>query len=420
MNSEGDSEMRDERRQFEGPISRLSRGNGLAVTLDCSLFEQSRAPRASEGRNSGLLEIDQTLQVVGGRHQGHAELRASHADGPNQFAPHLLDAGKDVFHPRADFGQGVIALFLPLRQGMVARTLALDAIPVARFPQRLLPLRAGVTLVGVDRPAGVGRVEHGVEVLAVMRSCVAHLELADQLVALIRVDAELVAVVALAVLLGPGGVQVLLPPFGRGPLRRHSVLFQDGLIVLAEVLLRGGHQGGVDQLAATGDVTMPDELFLNRFEQGGRTFQTDAVLEHPHRVAVGNAGGMREPTEALVAHPVQELVFDLFVGEVVQPLEDQDAHHGLGRVRRSAAPVLAGRTRRHPVHFRRQGGKVHVPFQKHQRVAQGIKLLSALVSRKQVGLDRAALHPGFRPPLGSPRILSGCRSGGVFRGAHTF
>lgn len=324
-----------------------------------------------------------------------------------------------MLHPRADFGQGVVAFFLPLGQGMVARPLALDAIPVARLAQHLLPLRAGVALVSIDRPAGVGRIEHGVEVLAVMRRGVTHLDLANELVALVRVDAELVAVMVLAVLLGPGGVQILLPPRGRGPVRRHGVLCQDFLVVLAEVLLRGGHQGGVDQLAATGDVPMPDQLLLDRFEQGGGTVQADAVLEYPDCVAVGNAGRMGQATKTLVAHPVQQLIFDLFVGEVVQPLEDQNAHHGFGGVRRPATAVLARRTRRQPVHFRRQGGKVHVPFQKHQRVAQSIQLLPPLVSGKQVGLDRAALHPGSVPPLGMGRILSGWRPGGAFRGAHS-
>ncbi|GIW56848.1 MAG: hypothetical protein KatS3mg082_3252 [Nitrospiraceae bacterium] len=62
---------------------------------------------------------------------------------------------------------------------------------------------------------------------------------------------------------------------------------------------------------------------------------------------------MRKAAEALKAQTVVELELDLLVRQTVPPLHHQDADHGLGRIRRTAA-LRALRPRRDTVHFHSQ------------------------------------------------------------------
>ena len=78
-----------------GPISlathRVSR-------LSCPVFASNRPGdrrfgpfQASEGHDSGLLEIRQPLQIVAGRHHRHRKARPRLTDGAKQLATHLLE-----------------------------------------------------------------------------------------------------------------------------------------------------------------------------------------------------------------------------------------------------------------------------------------------------------------------------------------
>src|SRR6266478_2641143 len=99
------------------------------------------------------------------------------------------------------------------------RTIACGA-PVDTALQALL-LQARLDLdraVGAVRPdllAGVGEVEHIVQLLTVVHGRVRRIPFADQLVRLVHADMVLVAVEALVVLLRPARVRVLLRILGR-------------------------------------------------------------------------------------------------------------------------------------------------------------------------------------------------------------
>ena len=62
----------------------------------------------------------------------------------------------------------------------------------------------------------------------------------------------------------------------------------------------------------------------------------------PDGVAIGDVGPVSEQAKALVAHAVKQLVLHLLVAEVVEMIEDQNAHHDLAGVR--GAPALGGIT----------------------------------------------------------------------------
>src|SRR5690606_34899451 len=172
-------------RFFDGLL--LLRSSTPFFTWNRSFFKQFGLLRTSEGLNSSPLKINQTLEVVAGRHHGHGKIRPCLTDSSNQFAAHLFNAGKYVLDSGTYFSNALVPLFLPSRKGMVARTLALDVVAVSRLFQLRFPRSTRIAFIGIDFPAGVGRVQYGVKVLAVMGACCVGLDLADHLVASVYV-----------------------------------------------------------------------------------------------------------------------------------------------------------------------------------------------------------------------------------------
>src|SRR5712671_3651908 len=91
-----------------------------------------------------------------------------------------------------------------------------------------------------DPLAGIGEIEHSVQLLTVVHGCVRRIPFADQLVHLVHAEVVLVAVEALVVLLRPARVLVLLGILGGlllPSLRRLPGL--DRLVLLLRVALLG-------------------------------------------------------------------------------------------------------------------------------------------------------------------------------------
>lgn len=239
--------------------------------------------------------------------------------------------------------------------------------------------------------------EYLVEMPTVVHRGSIGLKPADHLVALVHIDRELVAEVALAMLFGPAGIQVFLSALGRCPVGGCRLLLDDLLLLAADLLLGRGDQSRVNDLTATRDVALAQQLVCNTIEQRSGTGFTDAVLERPDRRPVRNIRGMGQPTKALVAHTIQQLVFHLLVRQIVKPLEYQYAYHGISRKRRSAASRVI-RARRYTIYCSRQRREVDVRIDVGQRIPQTVDLLPVVVGGEQIGLDGAA------------RLLHGCRS----------
>ena len=174
--------------------------------------------RASDSLDSGLLEIDQPLQVVACRHHRHRKVCSSLGDA---FVAPLLA-----------FGQRLVALALPL-----------DLVSEAVLSQPGGTSLRRVALVGIDSAARVARVEDVVKVLAVVRAGGVGLDLADDLVLLVDVDRELVAELALVVLLGLGGGGVLLAPLRRLPVEGHAVELMVLHLLIGQVVQALQHEG---------------------------------------------------------------------------------------------------------------------------------------------------------------------------------
>src|SRR5262245_405755 len=132
----------------------------------------------------------------------------------------------------------------------------MDAALVAHRLQLGLALRRPVGAVGPHLVAGVGLVQHLIELLAVVHRGVGLGPAADQLVLAVDADVVLVAVKAPVVLLGPARILVLLRSLGRLVLPALGRLAGlDRRVLLAAVVLPGcADNGGIDDLTAARDV----------------------------------------------------------------------------------------------------------------------------------------------------------------------
>ncbi|KAF4531016.1 hypothetical protein B566_EDAN019007 [Ephemera danica] len=217
---------------------------------------------------------------------------AHDAAGTPNLAAHLLNRCKRMFDPGSRLGNAVVTPLLGFGQGLVPMAFALNPVPIAVFFQPGFALFGGIAAIGKNVPVGVGRVHERREVLAVMGAGRVGDDLADELVPLVYVHRELVAMVALAMLLGPGGVSVFLTPLGRLPLGGRGVLFELFFVILSEVLPGGRYQRGVNDLAAPCDEALLEQLGCDAIENRLGPGFANPVLEYPHRGSVGNVGGL--------------------------------------------------------------------------------------------------------------------------------
>jgi hypothetical protein len=151
---------------------------------------------------------------------------------------------------------------------MIAARPLMNAAAQAAEVELRLGLR-GIRAVRINVRRRVGLVQKPIKFLAVMDARVGHVVLPDQLVLGIRIHVVLVAVKALAVLLGPARVLVFLPVFRRGLLPRlrrlaglHVVIF-----VAAITLLGNRHDCGINHLAAARNVALRLQMLAKALEQ---------------------------------------------------------------------------------------------------------------------------------------------------------
>src|SRR5580700_9384161 len=107
--------------------------------------------------------------------------------------------------------------------------------PAAQAALRL-GLRRTIRAVRVHIRRRVGSVQKSIEFLAVMHTRVGHVVLPDQLVFGIRIHVVLVAVEALAMLLGPARILVFLPVFRRALLPRLRRLADLHVVILVAAI----------------------------------------------------------------------------------------------------------------------------------------------------------------------------------------
>jgi hypothetical protein len=162
-----------------------------------------------------------------------------------------------------------IRLLFGLREWMAARCADVDAAVEAPCLERRLDFGRAIGAIGEHVLRCVAPVQEPIQLLAVVDCRIAHLVAPDQLVLGIRIHVVLVAVKALAVLLCPACILVLLSVLRRlllPILRRLTTL--DRLVLLARVALSGHrHDAGIDDLTTASDVPLRTEMLVEPIKQ---------------------------------------------------------------------------------------------------------------------------------------------------------
>lgn len=166
--------------------------------------------RASERLDPCLLQVAQQLQVVRRRLPVQVQRCTRESTAAQRLAAQLRQAGKHMLDASARLGDAPVASLLRFRKRLILAAFALDEHAPTRICEPRFALAVDVALVGQYGPAGAGIVRHVFEVIGVVFTRRADLELADQLAALVRVGRQLVAEVGFAVLLGSARFNVLL------------------------------------------------------------------------------------------------------------------------------------------------------------------------------------------------------------------
>src|SRR5579864_7314268 len=151
---------------------------------------------------------------------------------------------------------------------IAARALMNPATQAAQAELRL-GLRRAIRAVRVHIRRRVGLVQKSIELLAVMHTRVGPVILPDQLVLGIRIHVILVAVEALAVLLGPARILVFLPVFRRVLLPRLGRLapLHVFILVLASALLNILYDRSSSQRTAAPYIAMCVQRFAKTRKQ---------------------------------------------------------------------------------------------------------------------------------------------------------
>src|SRR5215813_1825621 len=164
------------------------------------------------GRHSRQpLELNQPADVVTEVHHPDLKPRPRDADGAHDLAAHrVLLVAEYVLDTRAHPRARRVRRLLALRQRTISCGAPVDTALQALRLQARLNLHRAVGAVRPDPLAGIGEIEHIVQLLTVVHGRVRRIPFADQLVRLVHAEVVLVAVEALVVPLRPARVLVLL------------------------------------------------------------------------------------------------------------------------------------------------------------------------------------------------------------------
>src|SRR5712672_1613792 len=306
---------------------------------------------------------------------------------------------------------------------MIASGTPVDTALQALLLQARLARQRSVSAVRPHLLAGVGEIEHVVQLLTVVHGRVRHIPFADQLVRLVHADMVLVAVEALVVLLRPARVRVLLRILGRlllPSLRRLAGL--DRLVLLLRVALLGHrHNRGVNDLAAARNVARGLEMLAEALKQlVDQPGLRQRLAKQPDR------GGIRhwvlefQIEKAHERPAVADQVLGLLVREIVERLQ----HHDLelqDRVIGLAASVALALLRlrlRHGLDVSTEILPWHDLLNRFQRIAQSANRLLPALNIEKARLPHDSLAPSAHGPLPSASQIRSDLARRIFRGAH--
>src|SRR5262249_59859381 len=172
-----------------------TRGGGL----DCRRATTTRMPLGpppwtrSTRHSRQPLELNQPADVVPEVHHPDLNPRPRDADGAHDLAAHrVLLVAEYVLDTRAHPRARRVRRLLALRQRTISCGATVDMALQALRLQARLNLHRAVGAVRPDPIAGIGEIEHIVQLLTVVYGRVRRIPFADQLVRLVHADVVLV------------------------------------------------------------------------------------------------------------------------------------------------------------------------------------------------------------------------------------
>ena len=133
---------------------------------------------------------------------------------------------------------------------------------------------------------------------------------------------QFVAEVRFTVLFSPACIDIFLRTFVGFPSQVHGAFFDRvGLVELVALYWRL-HQRGINDLTAAGHVAMFLQLLLDLLEhQRAGAGLSQTVAEQPDRLGVGDTAALGQLQKLQGTAPVEQLVLERVVGQVVKLLE---------------------------------------------------------------------------------------------------
>ncbi|MCW0373161.1 hypothetical protein NB710_004098 [Xanthomonas sacchari] len=284
------------------------------------------------------------------------------ADAAYELAALLGQARKRVLAEHPILGNSTVPALCCLAQGLARMPLMLDRGAVTTPFQVCFPRCIGIPAIGPYRAAGVVRVQHLLEVTAVVHVGRAHVVAADEAPATVRAGVQLVAVERHPMLPGPTCLHILLRTLGIAPVLADVIALLDLRVLFARVALdRSADDAGVDDLTAAGNEPGTLQLLTDRrADVAHQILGLEPFAPHPDRLGVGHLAAVFQSEELLEAAPIQHLVLQRIVGEVVQLLQQQQLDHHLRRPSRTAT-ALASTQGQLRVYGVSNPGKVDMP-----------------------------------------------------------
>ena len=249
-------------------------------------------------------QVIQAFDVVGHVLQTDPQRRSRQAVGLDELlrralfntATHMLDAG-------SDFRLSQVASLNVFGHRLVSRLRAVDLAAELSIYEFLFVLGATISRVGIHIGGAIVGIQQVVQQVAVMPIRGRDFPATDQLVLVVHVDVIFIAEVGLTVLLGPVRIFVALTLLSRG---QHAATRAAVMVVIVPLLTnRRFHDGGVDDLTASGEVAsfldLQHQVFEQRFDEFGfnKTF-----LIHPDGVGVGYGILQLQAEKATKGQPV--------------------------------------------------------------------------------------------------------------------
>ncbi len=271
----------------------------------------------------------ESVHIVGQIPQPHIRFHPHQTyHSHDQFTGPLGLYPKEMFYPTADSGTRAIPLLLSVRQLLMPTPLTLKMFPKSPFLQFVQLFLRTIRRVRPDVSTTFIFIQKSLKDLTVVDRGRRDLIGTNQFMFHVHVDVILVAVVVLAILLGPASIGILLPLLMLAPILRNVALL-NSLVLFATISLPGNRNDtGIHNLAFAGrkpmftkkHIKLPKRFF-------NQSCFSQLLPKQPDGLGVWDGVPQRQAQKPHKRQTVPNLKFRLLVGKIIQRLQNQNLKH---------------------------------------------------------------------------------------------